>query len=56
MIWIIYEKGYKTCDYFTKTFKMANKKIDIEKVERPQLAKHDSKCLDLAFAMDCTGV
>ena len=34
---------------------MANKKIDIEKVERPQLAKHDSKCLDLAFAMDCTG-
>ena len=33
---------------------MANKKIDIEKVERPQLAKHDSKCLDLAFAMDCT--
>ena len=34
---------------------MANKKIDVEKVERPQLAKHDSKCLDLAFAMDCTG-
>ena len=35
---------------------MANKgKIEVEKVERPELAKHDSKCLDLAFAMDCTG-
>ena len=34
---------------------MASGKIEVEKVERPELAKHDSKCLDLAFAMDCTG-
>ena len=34
---------------------MENRKIEVEKVERPELAKHDSKCLDLAFAMDCTG-
>ena len=31
-----------------------NGKIEVEKVKRPELAKHDSKCLDLAFAMDCT--
>ncbi|XP_045171781.2 uncharacterized protein LOC123533890 [Mercenaria mercenaria] len=30
-------------------------KIEVEKVDKPQLAKHDSKNLDLAFAMDCTG-
>ena len=30
-------------------------KIKVEKVDRPELAKHDSKLLDLAFAMDCTG-
>ena len=29
--------------------------MEPEKVERPELAKHDSICLDLAFAMDCTG-
>ena len=42
---------------FTSPFKMANEtgKVEIEKVEQPKLAKHDSKCLDLAFAMDCTG-
>ena len=34
---------------------METKKIKFEKVEQPKLAKHDSKCLDLAFAMDCTG-
>jgi hypothetical protein len=28
---------------------------NIEKVEQPQLAKHDSSILDLAFVMDCTG-
>jgi hypothetical protein len=26
-----------------------------EKVKQPELAKHDSSVLDLAFAMDCTG-
>ena len=40
---------------FTQPFKMANGKVEIEKVEQPKLAKHDSKLLDLAFAMDCTG-
>ena len=43
---------------FTSPFKMATEtgnKVEIEKVEQPKLAKHDSKCLDLAFAMDCTG-
>lgn len=29
--------------------------IHVEKPERPELAKHDSSILDLAFAMDCTG-
>ncbi|KAL3878646.1 hypothetical protein ACJMK2_030977 [Sinanodonta woodiana] len=29
--------------------------ISVEKVERPQVVRHDSKVLDLAFAMDCTG-
>ena len=29
-------------------------KIKVNKVDRPELAKHDSKLLDLAFAMDCT--
>ena len=29
-------------------------KVSVEKIERPKLAQHDSKCLDLAFAMDCT--
>lgn len=26
-----------------------------KKIEQPQLAKHDSSVLDLAFVMDCTG-
>lgn len=30
-------------------------KITAPSVERPDLAKHDSSILDLAFAMDCTG-
>ena len=34
---------------------MAERKIKVESVEKPELAKHDSKNLDLAFAMDCTG-
>ena len=34
---------------------MASGKIKFEKVEQPKLVKHDSKLLDLAFAMDCTG-
>ncbi len=29
--------------------------INFEKVEKPELAKHDSSILDLAFVMDCTG-
>lgn len=29
--------------------------MDYEKPEKPQLAKHDSSVLDLAFCMDCTG-
>ncbi|CAF0880887.1 unnamed protein product [Adineta ricciae] len=29
--------------------------LHIDKLEQPQLAKHDSSVLDLAFAMDCTG-
>jgi hypothetical protein len=29
--------------------------IQFQKGERPDLAKHDSSVLDLAFAMDCTG-
>ncbi|CAF1102017.1 unnamed protein product, partial [Didymodactylos carnosus] len=29
--------------------------INVEKPDRPELAKHDSSILDLAFAMDCTG-
>ncbi|XP_062621871.1 uncharacterized protein LOC134283444 [Saccostrea cucullata] len=29
--------------------------IQYQKGERPELAKHDSSVLDLAFAMDCTG-
>jgi hypothetical protein len=29
--------------------------ISYEKVEKPELAKHDSSILDLAFVMDCTG-
>ncbi|CAH1799330.1 unnamed protein product [Owenia fusiformis] len=29
--------------------------IQVEKVDQPDLAKHDSSVLDLAFAMDCTG-
>lgn len=33
----------------------AGRKINVESVDRPELAKHDSKNLDLAFAMDCTG-
>ncbi|CAF2529021.1 unnamed protein product [Rotaria sp. Silwood2] len=28
--------------------------VDIEKVDRPELAKHDSAILDLVFIMDCT--
>ena len=27
---------------------------EVKKVERPRVAKHDSACLDLAFALDCT--
>jgi Mg-chelatase subunit ChlD len=34
---------------------MAAAALQIEKPEQPQLAKHDSTILDLAFAMDCTG-
>lgn len=30
--------------------------IQYQKGERPDLAKHDSAVLDLAFAMDCTGI
>ena len=33
---------------------MAASKMEFEKVEQPELAKHDSSVLDLAFAMDCT--
>ncbi|CAF2748459.1 unnamed protein product [Rotaria sp. Silwood2] len=29
--------------------------LHVEKPEQPELAKHDSSILDLAFAMDCTG-
>ncbi|KAK3607402.1 hypothetical protein CHS0354_022566 [Potamilus streckersoni] len=29
--------------------------ISVEKVDRPQVVRHDGKVLDLAFAMDCTG-
>lgn len=29
--------------------------INYERVEKPELAKHDSSILDLAFVMDCTG-
>lgn len=29
--------------------------IKVDKVDQPELAKHDSSVLDLAFAMDCTG-
>lgn len=29
--------------------------ITVESVQRPDLAKHDSSVLDLAFVMDCTG-
>ena len=29
--------------------------MQIEKVEQPKLANHDSSILDLAFCMDCTG-
>ncbi|CAF1477916.1 unnamed protein product [Adineta ricciae] len=29
--------------------------VQIEKVPRPELVKHDSAILDLVFAMDCTG-
>lgn len=28
---------------------------NIEKLDRPELAKHDATILDLAFVMDCTG-
>jgi Mg-chelatase subunit ChlD len=31
------------------------RKVKVDKVDQPQLAKHDSAVLDLAFAMDCTG-
>lgn len=29
--------------------------LKVEKVDRPELAKHDSSILDLVFVMDCTG-
>lgn len=29
--------------------------MNVEKVKQPELAKHDSSILDLAFVMDCTG-
>ncbi|XP_077977429.1 uncharacterized protein LOC144432990 [Glandiceps talaboti] len=29
--------------------------MEVDKVAQPELAKHDSSILDLAFAMDCTG-
>ena len=31
-------------------------KLQTETVQRPSLAQHDSTVLDLAFAMDCTGM
>ncbi|CAF5217705.1 unnamed protein product, partial [Rotaria magnacalcarata] len=29
--------------------------LKMDKVDRPQLAQHDSSILDLVFVMDCTG-
>ena len=37
-----------------ETIKMSEIK-NYEKIKQPELAKHDSSVLDLAFAMDCTG-
>ncbi|CAF1213043.1 unnamed protein product [Rotaria sordida] len=34
---------------------MAAAALHVEKVDRPELAKHDSSILDLVFIMDCTG-
>ena len=29
--------------------------MQVEKIEHPKIANHDSSVLDLAFCMDCTG-